>query len=359
MIAACPRCAARYRVDPEKVGPQGARLRCAKCETVFRVRIPQALPPPPVSAVAETSTPVLPVSPFASQKVEAPSARPPGTNRPRLPAADRDLLVLIADSEIEAGKRTAAAVASWGLQPILVHDGVEAMLTIQRMGPRAVVLDAVLPKMFGFQICEVVKRNESLRDTHVVLVGAVHDRERSRRASEERYGADVYIERPDLPEGLAPVLRRLGLALEIPEKTKKPVLAALRAPIPMVSPTFGDTPVPQATPAPAPMQAPVEVPAPVPEASVPRVEATPSADSLDDERAKAERLARIIVSDIVLYNPEKFDEAVKVGDVIAVLDPALQEGRELFRQRIDERVRGERDYLGAELRRVASEQGAQ
>jgi CheY-like chemotaxis protein len=272
-----------------------------------------------------------------------------------LPASDRDLLVLIADSDIEAGKRTAAAVASWGFQPILVHDGVEAMLMIQRMGPRAVVLDAALPKMFGFQICEVVKRNESLRDTHVVLIGAIHHRERYPRVSEELYGADVYIERPDLLEGLATVLRRLGLALKIPGESETAVPSTLRTPNPIASSTFGDISAPQATPAPAPMP---EAPTPAPEAFAPRVDATPSANSLDDERAKAERLARIIVSDIVLYNPEKFDEAVKAGDVVAMLDPALEEGRELFRQRIDERVRNERDYLEAELRRVASEQGA-
>ena len=37
MIVACPQCAARYRIDPSRVGPEGARLRCAKCESVFRV----------------------------------------------------------------------------------------------------------------------------------------------------------------------------------------------------------------------------------------------------------------------------------------------------------------------------------
>ena len=81
-------------------------------------------------------------------------------------------------------------------------------------------------------------------------------------------------------------------------------------------------------------------------------------DGLAEERAKAERLARIIVSDIVLYNPEKFDEAAKAGNVVAALDAALGEGRDLFRQRIDERVRGERDYLEEELLRVANERKA-
>src|SRR5690606_23962540 len=78
------------------------------------------------------------------------------------------------------------------------------------------------------------------------------------------------------------------------------------------------------------------------------------ADPLAAERAKAERLARIIVSDIVLYNPEKFDAAVRAGgDVVAAMHDELEEGRALFRDRIDARVRAERDYLAEELNRAA------
>ena len=41
MIAACPKCSARYRIDREKLGDGGVRLRCSRCESVFRVRAPQ------------------------------------------------------------------------------------------------------------------------------------------------------------------------------------------------------------------------------------------------------------------------------------------------------------------------------
>jgi hypothetical protein len=81
----------------------------------------------------------------------------------------------------------------------------------------------------------------------------------------------------------------------------------------------------------------------------------PSApDPLAAERAKAERLARIIVSDIVLYNPEKFDAAARSGgDVALAMRDELEEGRALFRERIDAQVRADRDYLADELNRAA------
>jgi hypothetical protein len=79
----------------------------------------------------------------------------------------------------------------------------------------------------------------------------------------------------------------------------------------------------------------------------------PEDDGLGEQRAKAERLARIIVSDIVLYNEEKFAAAVRAGTVLESLMPDLEEGRSLFRDRIDERVRAEKDHLAEELLRVA------
>ena len=79
-------------------------------------------------------------------------------------------------------------------------------------------------------------------------------------------------------------------------------------------------------------------------------------DGLADQRAKAERLARIIVSDIVLYNEEKFAAAVRSGDLES-LQGELAEGRALFRERIDAGVREERDYLADELARVARSRG--
>jgi hypothetical protein len=80
-------------------------------------------------------------------------------------------------------------------------------------------------------------------------------------------------------------------------------------------------------------------------------------DPLAAEIAKAERLARIIVSDIVLYNQEKFDAAVRAGNVIEALDGEMEEARAHFRQRIDAGVRESRDFLSEELLRVARQRG--
>ena len=50
MVAGCPKCNSRYRVDVEKIGSEGAKLRCTKCSAVFLVRAPQAATEPPAPA---------------------------------------------------------------------------------------------------------------------------------------------------------------------------------------------------------------------------------------------------------------------------------------------------------------------
>lgn len=369
MIAGCPKCGARYRVDREKLGSAGVRLRCAKCEAVFRVRAPEAeqelaeqtqLSPIPAPlrepAQAETKPPArvavaaTPAAPARVAVAAAPAAKivPPPAATPE-PVGD---LVLIAIPEPEIAKQLAHSLAARGLRSVVVHDGVEAMLEIQRKLPKAAIVAAHLPKMYGFQICELVKRNDSLRGTWLVLVGAIHNQERYRRPPGDTYGADAYLEMPDLPDGAFPLLAQGGVSIGSPAAKSAPPPAARREASPVSAPAETRLPPPLAAPS---SLLPAAAPAPV--ARVATGAAARVADGLDEQRAKAERLARIIVSDIVLYNEQKFAAALRQGNVVEALDADLSEGRHLFQERIDARVRGERDFLADELLRIAKQRG--
>src|SRR5262245_10569428 len=350
MIAACPKCGARYRIERGKLRRDGTRLRCSRCEAVFRVS-----PPPEVEEAAEIRSGDVFPEPVRTSPPEPRSAT----------EADPERLVLVADAEVEAGKAIAAELIEAGLQPVLVHDGVEAILTIQRTLPRAVVLDAGLPKMFGFQICELMKRNESLRHIQVVLIGAIHHRDRYRRAPSEIYGADAYLERHQVQESLLATLRGFGLPVG---RAGGERMAARPAPAPVPPPMKAPMPPPQRMapppmpppqrPAPAPMAPAREVPRAARPAAPPTPQAAGAADpALAAEIARAERLARIIVSDVVLYNEDKLNAAIRAGNVSQAFEADLAEGRGHFAQRIDARVRELRDFLTEELLRVARARG--
>ncbi len=329
MIAVCPTCRTRYRVPREKLGAAGVRVRCRRCESTFRVQAPPAAPANDAHSEARTgeAQPSNARGQSAQNGAGNLAARTGGVQRGTevplqgaAPAA-AGASVLLALSDAARARDLQALLATAGLAVIRCEDGVEAVLEIQRRLPAAVVVSFALPKMSGVQICELLKRNPSLRSLSVVLV---HEgTEASGALDFQGFGPDAVVSLTRGPSALVAALRAAGLPL-----TQAPIVGE-------------DVARKRSETRPEPLKAIVS------EAVL------EEAPALAAQRAQAERLARIAVSDIVLYNERKFEAAVKAGNVLTALAGELEEGRELLRRRIDERVCSEKDYLAEELLRVA------
>ena len=76
--------------------------------------------------------------------------------------------------------------------------------------------------------------------------------------------------------------------------------------------------------------------------------------SNDPAIAAAERLARIAVSDVILYNQEKFAAAAARGTAAKELAGELGEARQHFNSRVAPAVREKRDFLVEEIERRAA-----
>jgi predicted Zn finger-like uncharacterized protein len=76
MIVACPGCKARYQIEPERLRPEGIRMRCSRCEAVFRVSHPPAAAESAGASPPATTPPVAMPQPEAAA-VPAPSLPPP------------------------------------------------------------------------------------------------------------------------------------------------------------------------------------------------------------------------------------------------------------------------------------------
>lgn len=109
-----------------------------------------------------------------------------------------------------------------------------------------------------------------------------------------------------------------------PEPTPEP------APPPTPVPAPEPAPTPQPTAAPAPSPAPAPTPAPAPRPAPTTGGRSPFGAS--DPNAKARRLARALVSDIVTYHPERRDQALANGT--------------LKREFMDEIKKSWEEYLG-------------
>ena len=123
----------------------------------------------------------------------------------------------------------------------------------------------------------------------------------------------------------------------------------------------------------SPAQAPVPAPQPAPIPEAPAATATPAAPAVpsgahaaalradtpdDPEHAAAQRLARIIVSDIALYNQAAIDEGIRNGNLREAMEPFLGEGRDHYVSRTSDEVRAEKDYFALALEQFVARKEA-
>ncbi len=86
-------------------------------------------------------------------------------------------------------------------------DGEEGLEKIRALRPPVVLLDAMMPRRDGFDVCQTVKSDPNLAGVAVVMVtalGQAADQERGRAA-----GADFYLSKPFDEEDLLALVRRL------------------------------------------------------------------------------------------------------------------------------------------------------
>ena len=73
-------------------------------------------------------------------------------------------------------------------------DGVEAIESIEANPPDLVLLDVMMPRMSGFEVCQKLKSNPDTRDIVVIMVTALHEVADYERAVES--GTDDFLSKP-------------------------------------------------------------------------------------------------------------------------------------------------------------------
>jgi two-component system alkaline phosphatase synthesis response regulator PhoP len=73
-------------------------------------------------------------------------------------------------------------------------DGVEAIEKIESSCPDLLILDVMMPRMSGFEVCQKVKSQPSTRDTVVIMVTALNEVSDYERAVE--CGTNDFITKP-------------------------------------------------------------------------------------------------------------------------------------------------------------------
>ncbi|MDG2031773.1 MAG: response regulator [Phycisphaerales bacterium] len=74
------------------------------------------------------------------------------------------------------------------------RDGIEAIEAVERKQPDLILLDVMMPRMSGFEVCQKLKANPETRDIVVIMVTALHEVADYERAVES--GTDDFLSKP-------------------------------------------------------------------------------------------------------------------------------------------------------------------
>ena len=293
MLIVCPRCKTRFRFDEQLAEADGIRLRCGRCNGVFRV----------VRKNRFTES----------------------GDGPYYPGQQPLIRVVVANESVTFCNTVKDVLARESFEVYAFHDGRDAFDAIARIKPDVVLLDVALPSMYGFEVCDAIRKEPEISATKVILIASIYDKTKYKRAPVSLYGADDYIEKHHIPDSLAAMINRL-----VPEQ--KP----FESPAGNVAESEEEA-----------LSAPKEFSnGEMKEQEITRQvlqkneesETSPPAPGIDTElsdiHVKARRLARIIVSDIALYNQARVEEGVRNDSFYRLLADEIAEGRLIYLSRI-------------------------
>ena len=90
---------------------------------------------------------------------------------------------------------------------VTATNGLEAMAKVAEESPDLILLDIMMPKMSGFEVCKRIKSDPKTRDIIVVMVTALNETSDIERAAE--CGTDDYISKPIERKALVGLVRSL------------------------------------------------------------------------------------------------------------------------------------------------------
>lgn len=115
--------------------------------------------------------------------------------------------VLVVEDSVAQREMITDLLKGSGLTVTVASDGVEALERIQGQRPDLVVLDIVMPRMNGYEVCRRLKADPSTQNVPVVMCS-------SKGEEFDRYwgmkqGADAYIAKPFQPTELVGTVKQL------------------------------------------------------------------------------------------------------------------------------------------------------
>jgi two-component system alkaline phosphatase synthesis response regulator PhoP len=105
--------------------------------------------------------------------------------------------VLVADDEPDILEIIEYNLRSEGYDVYTAKDGDEAVQKAKQIHPQLVILDVMMPKKNGVEVCEILRAQPGFKDTLIIFLTAIKDEKSQMKGFET--GADDYLNKPISP----------------------------------------------------------------------------------------------------------------------------------------------------------------
>jgi DNA-binding response OmpR family regulator len=115
--------------------------------------------------------------------------------------------ILIADDEPNMLLSLEFLMKRAGFEVVTATDGQSAIESIESSPPDLALLDVLMPRKSGLEVCQQIKANPGLKDVKIVLLSAM-----AREVDREKglaLGADAYVTKPFATNELMARIREL------------------------------------------------------------------------------------------------------------------------------------------------------
>ena len=268
-------------------------LTCKQCGARFRAAIPE-----PLTRAVRVACPScgnqMVLKPVTGAAHAGPMrVRPPApvSITETAPVQKRRRLAVIADEPRPFRSFLGEHLRRLGFDVTMFESGEPALDFVRRSRADLAIVNVYLKGRLGVEVTEDIRADGGLGHTRVILIGALFRANRFRANPTNLYGADEYIEE------------------QVPEKEFRQIIRKL-------FPEVGHT-----------EEMPVE----------------------PKEYDEARRLARLILSDIVIYHPGKVEVGIRDDNFFEVLKNEIAEGRSYYDSRVPLRVRQDTEIFSETL----------
>ena len=113
--------------------------------------------------------------------------------------------VLVVEDDADIVELLELYLTGGGYDVISAKDGVEALELLRERTADVALVDIMMPRMNGYELCSCIKGNPDLAYIQVILLTARTDEQS--HMDGYKTGADAYVEKPFEPDDLLEVIR--------------------------------------------------------------------------------------------------------------------------------------------------------